>query len=109
MLGKLYFHITAHCFNTIKLSLGCTVLWKFMLGELYFHITADINELISKCQSTKCAGRSSKKKVCGKGRVRMDDWLNSTLSFQRSLSANTPLNYGQWIGTHNSFNNRADG
>lgn len=56
-----------------------------------------------------CSGHYSKYRVCGRGKVVMNWWLNSTLAFQRSLSMDMPLSYVQWLGSHNSFNNRADG
>ena len=46
---------------------------------------------------------------CERGSVTMDTWVNQTLSFQRALSGDTPLNLVQLLASHNSFNNKADG
>ncbi len=76
-----------------------------IIGSTYFF--PDINELISQCEQTVCTDNSTG--VCGRGKVVIDNWLNTTLKFQRSLASDIPINFAQWIGTHNSFNNRADG
>ena len=39
----------------------------------------------------------------------MDPWVNKTIFFQRQLDMNTPISGLQILGTHNSFNNKADG
>ena len=49
------------------------------------------------------------KDECGRGTVIMDDWLNKTLTFQRKLAVNVTLDKQQFLGTHNSFNDKADG
>ena len=46
---------------------------------------------------------------CDRGTVTMDTWVNKTLAFQRWLALNTPINEIQMLGTHNSFNDKADG
>lgn len=46
---------------------------------------------------------------CSRGTVQMDPWVNRTLAFQRQLALDLELNYVQFLGTHNSFNNKADG
>jgi len=46
---------------------------------------------------------------CNPGSVRIDDWLNHALKTQYQLSLNEPINIVQFLGTHNSFNARADG
>lgn len=66
-----------------------------------------ISELIHFEDETKCERDILHQ--CSRGTVRMDPWLNRTLQFQRSLSFDTELNYVQFFGTHNSFNNKADG
>ena len=39
----------------------------------------------------------------------MDPWVNSTLAFQWRLGQNTTIDKLQILGSHNSFNNKADG
>lgn len=46
---------------------------------------------------------------CERGTVVMDSWLNKTIAFQRRLDMDTPISGLQFLGTHNSFNNKADG
>ena len=66
-----------------------------------------INELTSLAEEAKCQRNS--KDECGRGTVRMDPWLSQTLAFQRRLGENLTLDKQQFLGSHNSFNNRADG
>ena len=47
--------------------------------------------------------------TCLRGTVEMNEWVNRTLSFQRQLALDTPINAVQFLGSHNSFNNKADG
>jgi len=72
-----------------------------------FSFFPDINVLLSMCKNTKC--RNGSKGVCKRGEVVMDTWLNNTMAFQRQLTRDKPINYVQWVGSHNSFNNKADG
>jgi len=46
---------------------------------------------------------------CERGTVILDPWVNSTLAFQWWLGHNTTIDKLQFLGTHNSFNNKADG
>ena len=39
----------------------------------------------------------------------MDTWTNQTLAFQRWLQRNLTFDLIQTLGTHNSFNDKADG
>lgn len=66
-----------------------------------------IRELLSLADAVNC-----KKNVldeCVRGSVTMDTWANETLYFQRMLQSNLTLDLIQTMGTHNSFNNKADG
>ena len=46
---------------------------------------------------------------CERGTVTMDPWVNDTLAFQRQLGHNTTIDKLQILGSHNSFNDKADG
>lgn len=46
---------------------------------------------------------------CERGTVTMDPWVNDTLTFQRQLGHNTTIDKLQILGSHNSFNDKADG
>jgi hypothetical protein len=66
-----------------------------------------IHELLSLADHTQC-----KKNVlneCQRGSVVMDPWANQTLAFQRWLQRDLTFDLTQTLGTHNSFNNKADG
>ena len=47
--------------------------------------------------------------LCRRGTVVIDPWTNYALETQRNLVMDLPLDQVLFIGTHNSFNNRADG
>lgn len=72
-----------------------------------FPVSLGIEELIAMERSTKCT--RGQDHSCAKGSVIVDPWVNESLRYQRQLSYDAPLNYVQFLGTHNSFNNKADG
>ncbi len=47
--------------------------------------------------------------LCVRGSVQPDNWTASALALQRTLVHNVPVSRGLLVGTHNSFNDRADG
>ena len=65
-----------------------------------------IKELMDLASKVEC---KNIKEECVRGSVVMDPWLNKTLTFQRRLGQNISLDLQQILGTHNSFNDRADG
>ena len=71
---------------------------------LYF---SGIPELLKLDQETSCEWLMMGS--CLRGTIQMDEWVNRTLSFQRQLALDTPINAVQFLGSHNSFNNKADG
>ena len=66
-----------------------------------------INELLSLSKKVEC--KRNLEGECERGTVVMDDWMNKTLAFQRRLAENVSLSQQQIIGSHNSFNDRAEG
>ena len=72
-----------------------------------YQTTAGINELTELSEAAQCEKNS--KEECGRGTVAMDPWVNKTLHFQRKLAENISLNLQQILGSHNAFNDRADG
>jgi len=68
---------------------------------------AGIPELLRFSDETQC--NRDLLHECSRGSVQMDPWLNRTLAFQRQLAMDLEINYVQFLGTHNSFNNKADG
>ena len=66
-----------------------------------------IPELLELALHTPC--QKSVLDECERGTVAMDTWVNKTLAFQRWLAHNTSVNRMQLLGTHNSFNDKADG
>ncbi len=68
---------------------------------------AGIDELTQLSKNVDCKRNS--KKECGRGTVAVDPWVNKTINFQRRLAQNISFNRQQIIGSHNSFNDRADG
>ena len=68
---------------------------------------AGIHELLDLADHTQC--KKSITDECERGTVVMDTWANKTLAFQRWLQQNLTFDLIQTLGTHNSFNNKADG
>lgn len=73
--------------------------------ELSF-IFIGMNELMDLASKAECKRIEGE---CARGTVVMDPWLNKTLTFQRRLGQNISLDRQQIFGTHNSFNDKADG
>jgi hypothetical protein len=46
--------------------------------------------------------------LCVASTARADEWLDRTLQFQQRLGDKLPLRNAPWLGTHNSFNTRAE-
>jgi hypothetical protein len=67
----------------------------------------EISVLLSLLDRTVCDRRPDG--TCARGSVQVDPWLSRVLALQRELAASDPLPYAQRLGTHNSFNDRADG
>eukprot|EP00118_Oscarella_pearsei_P002498 m.10722 g.10722 ORF g.10722 m.10722 type:complete len:569 (+) comp22588_c0_seq1:3-1709(+) len=63
--------------------------------------------LLSLCNETKCQRNDDN--TCKKGTVETDPKVAKILQLQRALSLDEPLNQVQFLGTHNSYNNHADG
>lgn len=66
-----------------------------------------IKELLSLCNKVKCVRDSLDH--CKRGSVEIDPWMQCVLAYQRELTLDRPLNLVQFLGSHNSFNNHADG
>jgi hypothetical protein len=47
--------------------------------------------------------------LCARGSVQVNNWTSNALALQRALVRDTPIYEGAFLGTHNSFNDRADG
>lgn len=84
----------------------CTVCSVVTYNSPYYDY-AGINELINLSEKADC--KKNSKDECGRGTVVMDPWVNKTLTFQRKLAQNISLDRQQILGSHNSFNDRADG
>ena len=81
-----------------------------ILSSTYLYVSyksAGINELLNLADHTKC--EKNELNECGRGSVVMDTWANQTLAFQRWLQRDLTFDLVQTMGTHNSFNNKADG
>lgn len=74
---------------------------------LTFLLAPGMPELLHFADETPC--KRDLLHECSRGTVQMDPWVNQSLGFQRQLALDTELNYVQFLGTHNSFNNKADG
>ena len=72
-----------------------------------FCYSVGIHELLELADHTKC--KKSILDECERGSVVMDTWANHTLAFQRWLQQSLTFDLTQTLGTHNSFNNKADG
>lgn len=66
-----------------------------------------IDELLSLCTKVDCQRDSLD--ACERGTVKIDPWMKHVLAYQRHLALDRPLNFVQFLGSHNSFNNHADG
>lgn len=90
----------------------CTILSNitacvYMCLHVWFSITAAIDELTQLSEDVACKRNS--KAECGRGTVVMDPWVNRTIYFQSRLAQNVSINLQQILGSHNSFNDKADG
>lgn len=65
--------------------------------------------MLNLSEKTKCEPSLWPPFECKRETVVMDEWVNQTLVFQRRLAEDVPLSQQQILGSHNSFNNRADG
>ncbi|XP_062508698.1 uncharacterized protein LOC134184941 [Corticium candelabrum] len=66
-----------------------------------------IDELLSESDRAKC--KRDFLDACERGTVEIDPWVRRVLDYQRRLALDRPLNFIQFLGSHNSFNNHADG
>ena len=74
---------------------------------IFFIFSQGIHELLELADSTKC--KKSLFDECERGSVAIDPWTSVSLAFQRWLQQNLSLDLVQTLGTHNSFNDKADG
>lgn len=77
------------------------------INRYSFFCGLGIHELLDLADHTEC--KKSIWDECERGSVVMDAWTNETLEFQRWLQQNLTFDLVQTLGTHNSFNNKADG
>ena len=68
---------------------------------------APIDQLLSLFKYTKC--QYNVQGLCNRGTVIPDSWTAHALWTQRLIARDLPLNEYPFIGSHNSFNDRADG
>ena len=71
------------------------------------YMSTGIPELLDLADHTQC--KKGIMDECERGSVVMDTWANKTLAFQRWLQQNLTFDLIQMLGTHNSFNDKADG
>jgi hypothetical protein len=86
---------------------GCAVSTRCIDGVHVNNGSKGIYELLDLADHTQC--KKSIMDECERGTVVMDTWANKTLAFQRWLQQNLTFDLIQTLGTHNSFNNKADG
>ena len=87
--------------------LGKREITKSKIGIKLDNGSHSINELLSLCNKANC--ERDYLDACQRGTVEIDPWIKHVLAYQRQLAVDRPLNLVQFIGSHNSFNNHADG
>ena len=68
---------------------------------------SDAHALLRLCNEVKCERNDDN--TCKRGTVETNPIVDEILRFQRELAVDEPLNRLQFLGTHNSFNDHADG
>jgi hypothetical protein len=98
------------------LMAGCLLVFSIKLIIISFcvvcdshertHNAVDIDFLLKLASMVKC--KLNSRKHCERGTVSVDSWLDYALSTQRFIQQDLPWDKVNVIGTHNSYNSRAD-